>query len=62
MTEDKKDNINLGSPTGGQGAVFVTGGTGFLGSYIIQNLVAKGHTVRALRRTTSQLPFFIPAS
>ncbi|NTS42474.1 NAD-dependent epimerase/dehydratase family protein [Flavisolibacter sp. BT320] len=65
MTEDKTDNIHLSSPTGGQGAdrsVFVTGGTGFLGSYIIQNLVAKGHTVRALRRPNSPLPFFIPAA
>jgi nucleoside-diphosphate-sugar epimerase len=62
MTEDKTENIDLSSPTGGQGAVFITGGTGFLGAYIIQNLVEKGHTVRALRRSTSQLPFFIPSS
>lgn len=64
MTEDKTENTDLGSPTGeqGAGAVFVTGGTGFLGAYIIQNLVEKGHAVRALRRSTSQLPFFIPFS
>lgn len=40
--------------------VFVTGGTGFLGAYIIKNLVEKGHAVRAIRRS-SNLPFFIPA-
>ena len=41
--------------------IFVTGGTGFLGSYILKNLVEKGLPVRALRRS-SKLPFFIPAS
>lgn len=40
--------------------VFVTGGTGFLGAYIIQELVKQGHSVRAIRRKAS-LPFFIPA-
>jgi dihydroflavonol-4-reductase len=39
--------------------VLVTGGTGFLGSYIIKNLVEKNHSVRAIRRTT-KLPFYIP--
>ncbi|MEO6916222.1 MAG: NAD-dependent epimerase/dehydratase family protein [Chitinophagaceae bacterium] len=41
--------------------VLVTGGTGFLGAYIIKHLVDKGYAVRALRRETSQLPAFIPA-
>jgi nucleoside-diphosphate-sugar epimerase len=40
--------------------VLITGGTGFLGAYIIQELVEKGYTVRALRRTDKQ-PFFIPS-
>ena len=40
--------------------VFVTGGTGFLGAYIIKNLVEKGIAVRALRRSAT-LPAFIPA-
>ncbi|WP_241558572.1 NAD-dependent epimerase/dehydratase family protein [Paracnuella aquatica] len=39
--------------------VFLTGGTGFLGAYILQNLVQKGIAVRALRRS-GKLPFFIP--
>ena len=38
--------------------VLVTGGTGFLGSYIIKQLVEKGYTVRALRRS-NKLPFWI---
>jgi len=36
----------------------VTGGTGFVGSYIIKNLVEKGHRVRAIRRS-KKLPFYI---
>ncbi|HVK96197.1 MAG TPA: NAD-dependent epimerase/dehydratase family protein [Flavisolibacter sp.] len=40
--------------------VFVTGGTGFIGAYIIKNLIEKGHPVRAIRRSAN-LPFFIPA-
>lgn len=40
--------------------VVVTGGTGFLGSYIIKALVEKGHTVRAIRRG-GKLPLWIPA-
>jgi dihydroflavonol-4-reductase len=39
--------------------VFVTGGTGFLGAYIIRQLVEQGIPVRAIKRT-SPLPFFIP--
>jgi dihydroflavonol-4-reductase len=38
--------------------VFVTGGTGFLGSYLIKELVAKGYTVKSLRRS-NKLPFYI---
>lgn len=40
--------------------VVVTGGTGFLGSYIIKNLVEKGWQVRALYRS-AKLPFYIPS-
>ncbi len=39
------------APLGGRGMVLVTGGTGFLGSYIIKQLVEKGYAVRAIRRT-----------
>lgn len=38
--------------------IFVTGGTGFLGAYIIKHLVQKGYAVTALRRTDN-LPDFI---
>lgn len=50
------------SPTGGTGKVgkiLVTGGTGFLGAYVIKNLVGKGFSVRAIRRS-SKFPFYIP--
>jgi dihydroflavonol-4-reductase len=40
--------------------VLITGGTGFLGSYIIKALIEKGYTVRAIRRQTAQLPAYIP--
>ena len=44
--------------------VLVTGGTGFLGSYIIKQLVEKGYAVRAIRRNNKpgnyQVPFWIP--
>jgi nucleoside-diphosphate-sugar epimerase len=39
--------------------VLVTGGTGFLGAYIISTLLERGIPVRAIRRS-SKLPFFIP--
>jgi len=38
--------------------VLVTGGTGFIGAYIIKELVEKGYSVRAIRRG-AKLPFFI---
>ena len=37
----------------------VTGGTGFLGAYIIKELVQKNYAVRAIRRG-NKLPFFAP--
>ncbi len=40
--------------------ILVTGGTGFLGAYVIKHLLLKGHSVRAIRRHNSKLPFFIP--
>ena len=40
--------------------VLVTGGTGFLGSYIIKHLVEKGYSVRAIRREKAVLPSYIP--
>jgi nucleoside-diphosphate-sugar epimerase len=40
--------------------VLLTGGTGFLGAYILQALVQSGIAVRAIRRT-DKAPFFLPA-
>jgi nucleoside-diphosphate-sugar epimerase len=39
--------------------ILVTGGTGFLGSYIIKHLVEKGYAVRAIRRS-NKVPSWIP--
>jgi len=41
--------------------IFVTGGTGFLGAYIIKALSEKGYRVRAIRRQ-NKLPDFLPAT
>ena len=41
--------------------IFVTGGTGFVGAYIIKELINKGYSVRAIRRS-NKLPFYIPSS
>jgi nucleoside-diphosphate-sugar epimerase len=46
------------SPLGAGGTVLVTGGTGFIGAYIIKELIDKGYSVRAIRRS-NKLPFFI---
>lgn len=40
---------DLSSPS----TIFVTGGTGFIGTKLVNALVAKGHTVRCLSRSTS---------
>lgn len=41
--------------------VLVTGGTGFLGSYIIKQLIEGGYVVRAIKRS-NKLPFWIDKS
>jgi nucleoside-diphosphate-sugar epimerase len=46
------------SPLGVGGKILVTGGTGFIGAYIIKELLEKGYAVRAIRRS-NKLPFFI---
>lgn len=42
-----------------KGLVLVTGGTGFLGAYVIHELVEKGYSVRSIRRN-NHVPAFIP--
>ena len=52
-------NLQNSPPFGGViGKVLVTGGTGFIGAYILKELVEKGYAVRAIRRI-NKLPFFI---
>jgi len=63
MNEADKNSSDLpdspfSSPFRGRGGVLVTGGAGFLGSYIIKELVERGHIVRAIRRS-DKLPFYI---
>src|SRR5579872_4967158 len=41
--------------------ILVTGGTGFLGAYIIRELIQRGYSVRALHRQ-GVMPFFLPAA
>lgn len=41
--------------------IFVTGGTGFIGAYIIKTLIENGEHVRAIRRS-SPTPFFIDSA
>ena len=46
------------TPLGAGGKVLVTGGTGFVGAYIIKELIEKDYSVRAIRRS-KKLPFFV---
>ncbi|MEO7394836.1 MAG: SDR family NAD(P)-dependent oxidoreductase, partial [Chitinophagaceae bacterium] len=57
-TNSPQQNILL-PPSVDGGKILVTGGTGFLGSYIIKLLVEKGYAVRAIRRS-NKLPSWIP--
>jgi dihydroflavonol-4-reductase len=38
--------------------ILITGGTGFLGAYVVKELVQRNYSVRAIRRS-NKLPFFI---
>ncbi len=62
MDEIKNDDSNLSSRFRRPGNILVTGGTGFLGSYIIKELVKNNYSVRAIKRASSHLPFYIPAA
>jgi len=39
--------------------ILVTGGTGFLGAYILKELVQRGIAVKAIKRKTAKIPAFI---
>lgn len=60
MTDNtNEEHFSPSLPFRATGGILVTGGTGFLGAYIIKNLVEKNLPVRAIRRS-ARLPFFIP--
>jgi dihydroflavonol-4-reductase len=65
ITENNDQNVLEGQPSPSSGGadgvskILVTGGTGFLGAYVLRNLVEKGFSVRAIRRT-GKYPFYIP--
>ena len=42
--------------------ILITGATGFLGSYIVQELIEHGYAVRALRRTPKDIPWIPPTT
>lgn len=42
-----------------QSAILVTGGTGFIGAYIIKELIQQGLPVMAIKRPTAEIPAFI---
>lgn len=48
-------NLSTNKPS-----ILVTGGTGFLGAYIIKALVEREYPVRAIRRSSASLPSYIP--
>lgn len=50
------------SPPAEKQKILVTGGTGFLGAWIIRQLVMDGFIVRAIKRENSSLPFFIEST
>lgn len=50
---------NKFSSIAAQNKILITGGTGFLGAYIIKELLSQGFEVRALKRPSTNLPHFI---
>ncbi|HET6993674.1 MAG TPA: SDR family NAD(P)-dependent oxidoreductase [Chitinophagaceae bacterium] len=58
MEELREDNSSTSSPALRNGTILVTGGTGFLGAYIIKQLLQRGYAVKAIRRSP-KLPAFI---
>lgn len=58
ILENKETTPGVATPSS---AIFITGGTGFLGAYVIRDLVLAGYSVKALRRNKN-IPSFIEPS
>src|SRR5215203_6109273 len=61
LTENNSTTFEEGVELASKRKVLVTGGTGFLGAYIIKKLIEKGSNVFALRRSNNP-PFFLSSS
>src|SRR5258706_1934264 len=63
MQNEINNTSNLSSSVNWRrtGGILITGGTGFLGSYIIKQLVEKDYTVRAIRRSNKLDNYRVPS-